>query len=80
MVWQLRLLAVLIKDLGLVPSTHMAAHNHLGGPNDALHPCARLTSVGTALTWSTSTHFGKAHTHKPKPFIKVNSILILKVG
>lgn len=29
MTQQLGALAILAKDLGLVPSTHMAAHNHL---------------------------------------------------
>lgn len=37
---RLRLLATLAEDLGFVPSTHMASHNHLqlGGSNDLFWP------------------------------------------
>ena len=43
----LRALAVLPKDLGLIPNTHMAVHNSSSrGPNGL------LGSVDSAFTWS----------------------------
>ena len=73
----LRALVAVSEDVGLVPSTHMAAHNHLcvtlvlGGPMPSSDLCRHQ-----ACMWSTYTTCSQnIHTYKIKQIIKT-----IKVG
>lgn len=57
----LRALTILPEDPGLVPSTHMAALNHLTPVLGDLMPL--LASNRTACTWCTETYVGKILIH-----------------
>jgi hypothetical protein len=54
MAQQLRALAVLLEDLGSMPSTHVAAHNCL--TLLARDPCHLVTSTSIRLAFGTQTY------------------------
>jgi hypothetical protein len=62
MAQQLRELAALPEDWGLIPSTHMAAHKSLELQLQRIR-CPLLASMDTICTWYTDTHAGKTPIH-----------------
>lgn len=59
-VQQLRVLDVLVEDLGLVPSIHMAAHNHLQFQFHGIQ-CPLLSSLDTRPSCSIHIHMQAKH-------------------
>lgn len=54
-------MANLAKDLGLIPSTHKEAYNHLHLVSK--HPCPFLASIGTACTYYIDIYAHKTPIH-----------------
>lgn len=71
-------LAVLSEDLGLLPRTHMAAHNC----PQSQFPLFHLTSIHQACTWCTCIHTGKTLMRiklKIDESLKINFKKLLKI-
>ena len=64
-VQQLRALAALPEDPGLIPSNHMVVHSHLSLQHQGI-PCPLLFSESTRHKYGTQTYMHRQNTHTHK--------------